>query len=98
MIAEALEHFCPGKQYSVNGDTYEGITPLDGAPMPTKEQVEEWLSQIGPILKNKKIEQDRAKAYAKESDTLFFKWQRGEATEQEYLSKVEEIRARFPYV
>jgi hypothetical protein len=32
-----------------------------------------------------------------EADPLFFKWQRGEATEQEWLNKIEEIRARHPY-
>lgn len=39
----------------------------------------------------------RAKAYAKEADPIFFKWQRDEATEQEWLDKVEEIKLRFPY-
>ena len=39
----------------------------------------------------------RAAAYANEADPLFFKYQRGEATEQEWLDKVEEIRARYPY-
>ena len=39
----------------------------------------------------------RASAYTQEADPLFFKWQRGEATEQEWLDKIEEIRARYPY-
>jgi hypothetical protein len=39
----------------------------------------------------------RAAAYAAEADPLFFKVQRGEATEQEWLDKIEEIRARYPY-
>jgi hypothetical protein len=37
----------------------------------------------------------RADAYRNESDPLFFKWQRGEATEQEWLDKVAEIKARY---
>ena len=98
MIAEALEHFCPGKQWSLNGDTYEGLVWHEKTGKPSKSQLNEWVSQMPPILQNKKAEQSRADAYKKESDPLFFKWQRGEATEQEYLSKVEEIRARFPYV
>ena len=48
-------------------------------------------------LINQNAEQSRANAHKKESDPLFFKWKRGEITEQEYLSKVEEIRARYPY-
>ena len=39
----------------------------------------------------------RAEAYRTESDPLFFRWQRGEGTEQEWLDAVEAIRARFAY-
>ena len=39
----------------------------------------------------------RAKAYADEADPLFFKVQRGEASEQEWLDAIEAIRARYPY-
>jgi len=47
--------------------------------------------------KNATAKANREQAYKTESDPLFFKWKRGEITEQEYLSKVEEIRARYPY-
>ena len=36
----------------------------------------------------------RKRAYQNEADPLFFKWQRGEATQQQWLDKVAEIRAR----
>ena len=39
----------------------------------------------------------RAGAYSDESDPLFFKAQRGEATTDEWTAKVAEIKARFPY-
>lgn len=38
----------------------------------------------------------RAEAYRAESDPLFFKTQRGEATMDEWLAKIAEIKARFP--
>jgi hypothetical protein len=38
----------------------------------------------------------RAEAYRIESDPLFFKAQRGEATMNDWLAKVEEIKARYP--
>ena len=38
----------------------------------------------------------RREAYAVESDPIFFKWQRGEATQQEWLDKIAEIKARYP--
>jgi len=39
----------------------------------------------------------RAHAYATEADPLFFKAQRGEIAEQEWLDAVEAIRTRYPY-
>jgi hypothetical protein len=42
-----------------------------------------------------KLEAKRAEAYRTESDPLFFKAQRGEATQQEWLDKVAEIKARY---
>jgi hypothetical protein len=39
----------------------------------------------------------RAAAYRAEADPLYFKAQRGEATNDEWLAKVAEIKARFPY-
>jgi len=44
------------------------------------------------------IEECRLKrfmAYRDEADPLFFKWQRGESTQEEWLAKIEEIRERI---
>ena len=41
-------------------------------------------------------EQYRKEAYINESDPIFFKWQRGEATQQEWLDKIADILQRFP--
>ena len=41
-------------------------------------------------------ETNRKAAYAAESDPLFFKYQRGESTEQEWLDAVQAIKARYP--
>jgi hypothetical protein len=46
---------------------------------------------------NAKIKELREAAYKAESDSLFFKFQRGEATMQDWQNKVAEIKARFPY-
>jgi hypothetical protein len=39
----------------------------------------------------------RHNAYVLEADPLFFKAQRGEATQQEWLDKVAEIKTRYAY-
>lgn len=46
---------------------------------------------------NQSQKQKRHAAYIAESDPIFFKSQRGEATNQEWLDKIAEIDARYPY-
>jgi hypothetical protein len=41
------------------------------------------------------IEAQRLEAYRTESDPLFFKAQRGEATQQQWLDKIAEIKLRY---
>lgn len=58
------------------------------------------IIKIDPIKLIPTIQQQqeaRAAAYRTEADPLFFMSQRGEATEAEWLAKVAEIKARFPY-
>ena len=47
---------------------------------------------------NAEAEQNRINAYQRESDPIYFKWQRGEDTEQEWLDKIAEIKARYPSI
>jgi hypothetical protein len=51
-----------------------------------------------PILPSR-VEQElsRHSAYQTEADPLFFNWQAGEATEEDWLAKRQEIRDRYPY-
>lgn len=46
--------------------------------------------------RNAEMTQAREAAYRNESDALFFKAQRGEATMDAWLAKVAEIKARYP--
>jgi hypothetical protein len=43
-----------------------------------------------------RIEEQRANAYRNESDPIFFKYQREEATKEEWLDKIAEIKAKYP--
>lgn len=48
--------------------------------------------------KNDAAISSRARCYRLESDPLFFKFQRGEASEEEWISKIEEIKQRYPKI
>lgn len=56
-------------------------------PPPTPPEVV--MAELSPLQK-------RIAGYLTESDPLFFKAQRGEATMDEWRAKVEEIKARYP--
>jgi hypothetical protein len=62
-----------------------------------EQAVEAEVTRLQAELPNKLAKQNRAAAYATEADPLFFKAQRGEATEEEWLAKIEEIKTRYPY-
>jgi hypothetical protein len=50
-----------------------------------------------PLPTLEQQQQARAEVYRAEADPLFFKAQRGEATMDEWLALVAEIRTRYPY-
>jgi hypothetical protein len=58
-----------------------------------------WAMDPAEVLaaQHAEVQAARAAAYREEADPLFFKYQRGEADAQEWLDKVAEIRARYPY-
>lgn len=55
----------------------------------------EEISQRKAVINENAIK-NRLDAYRNEADPLFFKWQRGEATQQEWMGKVAEIKQRYP--
>jgi hypothetical protein len=55
------------------------------------------IKPADPAVLQAEQEAKRQAAYTAEADSLFFKWQAGEATEAEWLAKREEIRTRYPY-
>lgn len=67
-------------------------------PAPTWDEVQASLIIVAQEQARRLAEDSRRKAYLAEADPLFFKAQRGEATIEEWNSKVAEIRNRFPYL
>lgn len=86
-----------------------GYTAVETPPEVTEGQVLTWNGATWHV-RDKTVEEvqaevnaynllqenSRATAYKVESDPIFFKWQRGEATQQEWLDKIAEIKARYP--
>ena len=97
-IPDALQSLCPGAEWVLRGNEYAGLEWLDTKQaQPTEAEVTAEVARLEAELPNKIAKENRAAAYKLEADPLFFKAQRGEATQQEWLDKVAEIQARFPY-
>lgn len=78
------------------------MTPNGPVPFTAEEEAawdarEAAWATVAKNRHNAAMKTEREAAYKAESDALFFKAQRGEATTQEWQAKVAEIKARFPY-
>ena len=85
-----------GSSWTLNGDSYDGLTWLSDTPKPTQAELDALWESTQITVANQEAERKRAAAYVAESDPLFFKAQRGEATMEEWQAKVAEIKTRFP--
>lgn len=56
----------------------------------------QWVATTPPPIPPEQTEAMRKAAYQAEADPIFFKWQRGEATQDQWLAKIAEIKARYP--
>ncbi len=97
--SDAIFSLVPNAEFSIVGSGINGIVNwIVPSVAPITE--DEIVSEYNRLVANEPIriaKENRSTAYKSESDPLFFKSQRGEATEAEWLAKVEEIKQRFPY-
>jgi len=75
----------------------EIITDAVTGAVTIREMTPEEVAALQPQITRDSQEVARKRAYEAEADPLFFMAQRGEATNAEWLAKVAEIKARFPY-
>jgi hypothetical protein len=78
--------------------------PLEDGWVATEVAGPGWLYQDGqfiappePLPTREQQGAARQAAFASEADPMFFQWQAGEATEEEWKAKRQEIRDRYPY-
>ena len=92
--ANALQSLRPGAEWVLRGDELEWLDKTQ--TQPTDAEIDAEVARLTALEPARITEANRKAAYMAESDPLFFKWQAGEATEEEWLAKRAEIRARFP--
>lgn len=84
-----------GSQYSIDGNDYETLVWESDTPKPTQEELDAMWPEVQYENQCAIVDQQRLVAYEKQSDPIFFKWQRGEATEKQWLDAVAAVKKRF---
>ena len=96
-IATILSLRYQGQEWTLDGDDYTGLTWLSDTPKPTKKQLEAAWPEVEAEIAREAVERARQSAYRRQSDSIFFEYQRGDKTEQEWLEAVQAVKDAHPY-
>ena len=91
-IANILSRRFPDAQWTLNGGSYSGLTWLSAGKKPTLKALEAEWAQVEYEIAYAKVEADRQIAYRDLADPIFFEFQRGDKTEQEWLDAVQAVK------
>jgi hypothetical protein len=98
-IPAILEANYLGAQWSLNGDDYTGLVwdENNAQEKPSEADLLTVWPQVQYDREYAAVEKARQAAYVTDSDPLFFEWQRGDATEQQWKDAVQAVKDAHPY-
>jgi hypothetical protein len=96
-IAQILSRKFEGLEWTLDGDDYAGLTWLSESKKPSEKELEALWATVQYEVAYEQVERARANAYRETSDALFFEYQRGDATEAEWLIAVQAVKDAHPY-
>jgi hypothetical protein len=86
-----------GCVWSLAGNEYENLDWLDDSPKPTEAELLAQWDAVEYQRDYDAITFARQSAYQQTADPIFMQYQRGEATEKEWLDAVEAVKDANPY-
>lgn len=87
----------PTAQWSLDGDTYDGLVWFDSTPKPTQAELDAQWPEVDYKNQCTAVEKTRHAEYIKTSDPIFFEWQRGTKTQADWEAAVQAIKDANPY-
>lgn len=96
-IVKILLSEYPGADWSLTDNDYDQLIWNGPGAKPSKKDLEELWPEVEFKLAYGAVEQARAVAYRETSDPIFFRYQRGDATEADWLAAVQAIKEAHPY-
>jgi hypothetical protein len=94
MVLSAIR---PGAEWSITDNDYATLEWYSDSPKPTKAELDAAWPQVQWDAQYAQAQQARHAAYVAEADPVFFRWQRGQATEQDWLAAVAAVDTAHPY-
>ena len=82
---------------SIESDGLVWLGTDDDRTYPDPASIDAEYDRLIAELPHKQIEAARLAAYEQDSDPLYFKWQRGDGTQEEWLVAVAAVKAAHPY-
>ena len=92
--AQAIASLREGAEWVLRGDDLEWLDA--NQTQPSDAEIEAEVARLTALEPARIATENRRAAYIAESDPLFFKWQAGETTQEEWQAKRNEIKARYP--
>jgi hypothetical protein len=92
-----LQSKYPNTKWAIYGETYNGLEWYETSTKPTKQELDALWPTVQYEMECAQVEQNRLIAYEQTSDPIYFKWQRGDATEAEWREAVAKVKTDNPY-
>ena len=88
-----------GRLWAMTDNDYATLIITDDGPKPTKAALDAAWPQVQYDRAYAQVRAERHAAYAAPDgpDAIFLQWQRGDATEQEWLDAVQAVKDAHPY-
>jgi len=96
-IAMILTVKYPGSEWYTDAEGYAGLHWLSEGQPPTEAELQALWPQVQYELQYESVQQAREAEYRKTTDPLFFKYQAGEATKEEWELARQAIKDAHPY-
>ena len=96
-IATILTRRYPGSEWTLNGDKYAGLQWHSEGKKPSLKYFQGEWAQVKYEAACEQVEADRKVAYRLTTDPIFFEFQRGDKTEQDWLDAVQAVKDAHPY-
>jgi hypothetical protein len=95
--AAVLTSRYPAAEWTLSGDSYEGLTWLSDSPKPTQAELDALWAEVAYERAYARVEAARRARYQSETDGLFFEAQREGGDLTVWAAAVDQIKADLPY-